>query len=109
MENCGTDFLLASKWSTAFRSNLQDPILQLRFTTPRVALRVLKAKIFYSTSKNAPAYDNAGAVAVHLKGRRIGSWMYARIYIFKYLPCQKTLFALTVVKSDSKTKYLTIS
>jgi hypothetical protein len=36
-----------------------------KFATPRVAECVLKPNIFYSTSKNAPASYNAGALVVN--------------------------------------------
>jgi hypothetical protein len=50
------------RYSKSSISQLQEPILRLRFATPRVALRVLKTKIFYSTLKNTIAYYNAGDV-----------------------------------------------
>jgi hypothetical protein len=40
---------------------------------PRVALRILKPKIFYSILKNAQAYYNAGVVAINPKVVEIGS------------------------------------
>jgi hypothetical protein len=43
-----------------------QPIIRLRFSTPRVAWRVFKAKKYY-VLKIALAYYNAGVVAVNLK------------------------------------------